>query len=207
MCQLEPPYSRQTDTFSPGIVWSDPSRVHGHVVQGHKRPLHEEFPLRLRKLRKRAGLTRGGLGRMLHWSASDLAELEDGGRQAAIDTVERLAAALGVPASWLAYGEEAHLPFRQRQPRVILPPDPPEPSPAPREASGSWTGVHERLRSARAATGLSLRAVAAAAGISPQALSVAEAGRMSPKVRTCESLAAALDVAPGWLAYGEDVSD
>ena len=169
--------SRKSHLSSP-IASLASDLLHGPVVQGHKRPLHEGLPQRLRWVRKKSGLTQSALGQLIQWGSTSA--LEEGGQRPAIDTVERLASVLGVDASWLAYGDEANVAFRQRQPRAVLPPDPPEPTPGRREPQGRWRGVSERLRAAREAKGLSLRAVAAAAEISPQALSMAEAGRVTP---------------------------
>jgi transcriptional regulator with XRE-family HTH domain len=51
--------------------------------------------------------------------------------------------------------------------------------------------------------GLTLRAVASAAGVSPQSILLIEKGESEPRISTVEEIAVALDVAPGWLAYGE----
>lgn len=50
---------------------------------------------------------------------------------------------------------------------------------------------------------LTLRSVAEAAGISSQGVLVIEMGRSEPLISTVEQLAVALNVAPGWLAFGE----
>ena len=152
--------------FSPGkqvlptvVARSAASELNERVVQGHKRPLHEGFPQRLRQLRKRSGLTQSALGLLVQWrSGVDL--LESGKQAPAIDTIERFAVVLGVPAAWLAYGDEAMLPFRQRQPRPVIAPEPPNPEPAQRESSGRWKGMHTRLRQARIERGMSLGSVA-----------------------------------------------
>lgn len=186
------------------IATADAGVLRSRVVQGHKRPLHVGFPERLRRLRKKCGLSQSALAQMIGWGTT--AALESGTQRPAIDTVERLAIVLGVSPGWLAYGHEAWQPFRQRQPRLVLPPEPPEPTPTRREPPGYWKAMPSRLKSARAARGMTLGSVARAAGISPQALSLAEAGKMVARVKTCEQLAEALGVAPGWLAYGDESS-
>lgn len=59
-----------------------------------------------------------------------------------------------------------------------------------------------RLAAARAQSGLSVRAIGAAAGVSHQTVSVLEHGPHDPSLGTVERLAIALDVAPEWLAFG-----
>lgn len=202
MHQVDLENSSQKSNLPSGIAWSDPSDLNNRVVQGHKRPLHEGFPKRLRWLRKKAGLTQSALAQMVKWGSTSL--LEAGSQKPSIETVEKLAAALGVSPAWLAYGSEAGLPFRQRQARVVLPPDPPEPSPAVREPTGLWKGMHRRLKATRLARGMSLGSVARSAEISPQAVHLAEGGTMALRLGTCELIAEALGIAPGWLAYGDE---
>lgn len=48
-----------------------------------------------------------------------------------------------------------------------------------------------------------MRTLSAAAGVSVQAWSNAEAGKAIPRVNTAERMAVALGVAPSWLAFGE----
>lgn len=60
-----------------------------------------------------------------------------------------------------------------------------------------------RLLQSREARGCTLRGLAERAGLSAQAVLYIEQAKVVPKVDTCELLAVALDVAPGWLAYGE----
>lgn len=47
-----------------------------------------------------------------------------------------------------------------------------------------------------------MRELALAAGVSGQTVSITEAGGTVPLVSNCEALAVALDVSPGWLAFG-----
>jgi transcriptional regulator with XRE-family HTH domain len=119
-----------------------------------------------------------------------------------IDTIERLACALGVPASWLAFGEQAGQPFRKRRPSPVLPPAAPEPVPEGLPYEGLHAGMAERLRSTREALGMSLRELSGPAQVSFEQIRKCEAGLTIARVDTCERLALALDVAPGWLAYG-----
>jgi transcriptional regulator with XRE-family HTH domain len=110
-----------------------------------------------------------------------VASLEQGQRIPRLDTVERIAYALGLSPAFLAYGIEA---------------DTSQPTDGLRCA-----GVASRLRQTRTAHGLSVLALATAAGLSHTAVGNVERGTM-PTLATAESLALALGVSPGWLAYG-----
>lgn len=72
------------------------------------------LPERLRRTRKRAGLSQRQVSILASCDAGTVNNIESGGRSR-IDMVEALAAALKVPVYWLAFGPEAHLPFRQIQ--------------------------------------------------------------------------------------------
>src|SRR5258708_5243054 len=83
--------------------------IPGPVVRGQKNPLHFRLALRLQKTRKERGLSRRQLAEIAEVAASSISYIENGNpgaRAPGIDTVERLAAALGVSACWLAYGDE-----------------------------------------------------------------------------------------------------
>jgi transcriptional regulator with XRE-family HTH domain len=175
------------------------------VAQGIKNPLWTGLTRRLSLVRETAGLFRRDLSRAAYCGDAVVAAIERGTNVPKVDTVERLAAALGIPPGWLAYGDEGTEPFRQRRPRSPVPLDPPVPEPGKREPAGLYKAVGERCKHARDARGLSLRAVAKAAGISAQSLLLTEAGETVPLVSTCEALAVSLDVSPCWLAYGYGV--
>lgn len=66
-------------------------------------------------------------------------------------------------------------------------------------------GLPLRLKEARIAAGLTCRQLAERAGLSNPVVAYIEAGRV-PGVDTVERIAVALDVAPCWLAYGEEGS-
>lgn len=107
--------------------------------------------------------------------------LEQGQRIPRLDTVERVAYALGLSPTFLAYGLE---------------------SDGPQLADGlRCEGVSVRLRETRAARMLSALALAKQAGLSHTAVRNIERGTM-PGLDTAEALANALGVSPGWLAYG-----
>lgn len=177
----------------------------GTVTRGRKNPLWFGFTTRIQAARSDAGLHRLALEQLAGFARGSLTRLEEGHSKPALDTVERIAQALGVSPGWLAYGDEGTEPFRQRRPRSPVPLDPPVPEPGKREPAGLYQGVGERCKQAREARGLSLRAVAKAAGISAQSLLLTEAGETVPLVSTCEALAVSLDVSPCWLAYGYGV--
>jgi transcriptional regulator with XRE-family HTH domain len=152
------------------------------VVQGRKNPLHAELPERLARTRKAAGFSQAGLA-----LASGLADstavhdLENGIRIPRVDTVERLADALGVSPCWLAFGIESDF----------------VPSAALRVAS-----LPHRLREARQGRGISARALGRDSRTSDTTVRLTERGETIPNLTKLEALAAALGVSPCWLAFG-----
>lgn len=174
------------------------------MPQGIKNPLWFGLPDRLLRLRCDADLGQQQLAALAGCSSPLVSLTENGHSTPAADTVERLALALGVSPAWLAFGHEAEHPFRQRRPRPPIPPTDPTPQPAkaPVVSATLHLGLAKRLRAARDVRTMSMRQLANAAGVSAQSVMMTEAGNTIPKVSTCERLAQALDVAPGWLAYG-----
>lgn len=154
-------------------------------------------------MRLASGKTAQALSQLAGTAPSTWLRIEAQQRWPTIDTIERLAQALGVSPCWLAFGVEGEEPFRQRRPRPPLRPEEPIPCPG----QGAVTGLHrsfgQRLRERRAELGLSLRELGQRAGVSAQAIVHAEADRSLPKVDTLEALAQALGVSPCWLAYGQ----
>ena len=151
------------------------------MVRGRRNPSHFGFAARLRRARKAGNDSRSRLTQragLLDGKAVLL--LEQGQRIPRLDTVERVAYALGLSPALLAYGIEAD---------------------SCQQAEGlRCEGVGSRLRETRAAQGLSVLALATAAGLSHTAVGNVERGTM-PTIATAESLAIALGVSPGWLAY------
>ncbi len=96
------------------------------------------------------------------------------------------------------------MPFRQKQPRWRVIEDEPIPRPGEGVFADRYKGCAERLKGSRERLGLSLRELSAAAQVSYQAVLYTESGQTVPRIDTIEAIAVALDVAPGWLAYGED---
>lgn len=154
-------------------------------------------------MRLASGRSTSELAQLAGVAATTWLRIESRQRVPTIDTIERFARALGVASGWLAFGPQGEEPFRSRRPRVPVPPDEPHPRPGSRQSIARHKGLAGRLRWRRAALGLSLRALAERAGISAQAIVHVEAARVVPKVDTLESLARALGVSPGWLAFGQ----
>jgi len=170
----------------------DPRRLHqvatdcdgmllGDVVRGRRNPLYLGLPARLKRARENLSFdsvaTSAGL---FDGSTVFLLERKQG-HVPRLDTVERVAYALGLSPAFLAYGIEA---------------DTSQPSDGLR-----CDGVASRLRQSRTDRGLSVLALATAAGLSHTAVGNVERGTM-PTLATAEALATALDVSPAWLAYG-----
>ena len=152
------------------------------VVRGRRNPLHFGLPVRLKRAREHLSYN----------SVADAAGISDGQIVFRIerkpdhvprcDTVEKIAYALGLSPAFLAFGIEGQ---------------------ATRPCDGlRCEGVASRLRATRAARGLSMRALARAAGLTDTAVRTTETGATMPGLDTAEALAKALGVSPGWLAYG-----
>lgn len=150
------------------------------MVRGQKRPAHVSFPERLKKARSAAGLTGTRLSLDAGLSDNAVANLERG-RVPGIDTIERLAARLGVSPCWLAFGVE---------------------QPADAAESLRCATIGQRLASARTAAGLSGRGLASASETSSPTVLRIEKGAFIPRLDTVEKLATALRIAPCWLAFG-----
>ena len=106
-----------------------------------------------------------------------------GGRLPGIDLVEKLAVALAIAPSQLAFGQASAL-MADRHRRLS-------------------TGVGQRLRIAREKAQLDKTALAAKAGVSRGMVLYIETGRSMPSVAIIEALAKALGTTPGALAYGD----
>ena len=75
------------------------------MARGKKMLSCETIGLRLKKARKEQGLNARKLSLMADLSPSVVQSIEDERRTPGVDTVEKLALALGVSKCWLAYGE------------------------------------------------------------------------------------------------------
>ena len=175
------------------------------VPKGLKNPLCCKLAKRVLSTRERSGLLLNQVSALAEMSKPVAGLVERGERIPGLDTVERLASALGVSPGWLAYGYEGSEPFRERYPRPIFEPDDPLPDDRLRTFRALHAGFPARLRHARERSGLSMRTLSTAAGVSVQAWSNAEAGKVVPRVDTAERMAVALGVAPSWLAFGEGI--
>lgn len=175
------------------------------VTRGRKNPLWTGLSKRLRSLRELLDINQAELAASAACAHSTVWRVETDRYRTSIDVVEVLALALGVSPTFLAFGHEGVIPFRQKQPVPDVPPS--DPLPCLRKATSASPAAHKgigpRLTHAREVRGCTLRGLAQRAGLSAQAVLYIENARVVPKVDTCELLAVALDVAPGWLAYGE----
>lgn len=174
------------------------------LTSGIKNPLFHGLGARLLKTRIAADLFMNRLSALAGLSVSVARSVEAAENVPTVETVALLSAALDVSPTWLAFGWEGFEPFRQRVPRKgeTQRPDP-MPNPGERLPSQEYKAIGQRLRQAREAAGLSLRAIARGCELSPQALSLIEGGRSIPLVSNVEAIALVLGVAPGWLAFGE----
>ncbi len=153
------------------------------VVRGRKNPLYFGFAARLKAARKASGDSRSMVTqRSGLLDGKTVLLLEQGERIPRIDTVEKLAYALGLSPAFLAYVLE--FPFVRSNDGFLA------------------DGVAARLHSARVESGLSMRALARSAGLTDTAVRTTETGSTIPGLETTERLAVALGVSPGWLAYG-----
>lgn len=71
--------------------------------------LEIEFGGRVRQLRERAGLSAREFALMVGRSKAYIIQLENGHRNVSLDTIERIAAGLGISISELLIGLEAHI--------------------------------------------------------------------------------------------------
>ena len=106
-------------------------------------------------------------------------DIESGQRIPSVGTIAKLAAALGVSASWLAYGI----------------------GDATAAPGASCDGMGQRLQAVRTERGLTKAELARRVELKAPSLSQIENGGQSG-VDTIERIAKALGVSPGWLAYG-----
>lgn len=173
------------------------------MTRGRKNPLYQLVSQRLIALRGQADLAQAQLGELSGLSSRTISAVERAQVTSKISTIELLASALGVSPVYLAFGQDGHLRWRERHPRFGLDPDPaPAPNPALRTCSELHRGMGQRLRQAREAKDLSMRALGRVADCTVASISLLESGTGVVLLSTCEDLAKALDVAPGWLAFG-----
>ncbi|MBL9009387.1 MAG: helix-turn-helix transcriptional regulator [Myxococcales bacterium] len=151
------------------------------VTRGSPNPRFLRLPQRLTKARKAADVTRRALEQKAGGTNGAILYIEEGRRVPTVETVARLAHALGVRAAWLAYGVEEL------------------------DAAGfrsTTVGMAARLLAVRAAQQLSRAELGRRTGLSPRAIAKIEAGGQSG-VDVIEMLAKALRISPAWLAFNE----
>lgn len=182
-----------------------PASVLVNVTRGSKNPLWFALPRRLRRLRGQTAMAMRDIAPIAGCNQATVGNIENAKNTPSVAIVEGLAIALGVSPTYLAFGHEGFLPFRQKQPVPDVLPIDPSPNPGARRERTAHLGLPGRLQQARQHRGHSLRGLAALAGLTAQAVLYLENGTTTAKLDTCELLAVALDVAPGWLAYGEGV--
>lgn len=171
------------------------------MPSGVKDPLWFGLPSRLLSTRMAADLGMIRLGEMSGISNPVIANTENRKTTPRVNTVEHLAYALGVCPSWLAFGHDGQEPFRERIRRSLLrvpkDPRPGQPQPCPE----AYKTLPERLRMAREAAQLSLRALGLCSGLSGPGVAKIENGESVPTLDNVEALAKTLGVSPGWLAF------
>ncbi len=129
---------------------------------------------------------------------------EAGGPLPGIDTVERLAVALGLAPCFLGFGIEGEDVFRQKVPGGVgraMPPVPPAADPV--QGPLLYEGLPARLAELRERRGLTRRALGRDSGTSDTTVRRVEEREIVPTIATIERLAAALAVSPCWLAFGQ----
>lgn len=177
--------------------------ISGDVPRGQKNPLNVGLARRLFRIRERSSLSASRVALLAGLSINTVRTIEDGAVPA-IDTVERIAAVIGVHPGWIAFGNEGRELFQERRPREPFPSGDPEIDEQFRCFRDRAASCGARILFAREKSGLSMRKLASAAGLSVQTWSNAEAGVTVPKVDSLERMAVALNVPPTWLAYGDD---
>ena len=169
---------------------------------GIKNPLWMGIPTRLLNLRMAADLAMTTLEALSGVSNQVIAKTENQQSVPRLETVERMAYALGVSPTWFAFGHDGDEPFSERIRRspLQIPKDPRPGAPVP--CPESYRAMPARLQLARQKAGLSLRGLAKAAGLSGPGVQKIETGASVPTIDNVEAIAKALGVSPGWLAFG-----
>ena len=151
------------------------------MVRGSPNPRHLGLPMRLRKARKQAGLTRMAVTLQAGAGKATSHDIEMGQRLPTVGTIARLAAAMGFRAGWLAYGLG---------------------EPISAETPANCDGMGVRLLSARVARGMTKAELGRLAGLTAPSITQIEQGGQSG-VHVIEALAQALGISPAWLAFNE----
>jgi transcriptional regulator with XRE-family HTH domain len=124
-------------------------------------------------------MTRLSLAQKVGGSHATVGYLETHQRLPSLETVARLAEALGLSAAWLAYGlgEQSNA-----------------------GTASSYAGMGERLRTVRIERGLTKAALARLAELNPGSIAGIEKGGQAG-VDTIERLAKELRISPAWLGF------
>ena len=150
------------------------------MVRGRRNPLHFGLPTRLRKARQAALLTPKAVVQKMGGDQATVRDIERGARIPTVRTIARLAVALKVSPAWLAYGIG---------------------EPAAETAAATCEEMGARLQASREEKGMTKAALARQGGLSPSAFAKIENGGQSG-IDVIESLAKALGMSAGWLAFG-----
>ena len=150
------------------------------MVRGRRNPLHFGLPTRLRKARQAALLTPKAVVQKMGGDQATVRDIEQGTRVPTVRTIARLAVALKVSPAWLAYGIG---------------------EPAAETAAATCEEMGARLQASREEKGMTKAALARQGGLSPSAFAKIENGGQSG-IDVIESLAKALGMSAGWLAFG-----
>lgn len=158
----------------------------GPVVRGSKNPLHFGLASRLKALLKTADMPMLQLAERAGLYTSHVAYILDSSRAPRVDTVEKLARALGVSPCWLAFGQEG---------------------PLSETDTLCSAELSTRLADARTQAGLSRKELGRLSATSDTTVRQAETREICPNLATVERLAVTLSVSPCWLAYGVGIRD
>jgi len=149
------------------------------VVRGSPNPRHLKLAARMRKARKAAGLTRKAVVQLAGGGETAARDIEMGNRLPTIGMIARLAAALSVSASWLAYGIGEQ----------------------PSQGTADCSGMGARLLAVRTEQSHTKASLARLAELNPGSIAGIESGGQAG-IDTVERLAKELRISPAWLAYG-----
>ena len=202
MYLTDPQKKLEISDFTVGVLGADV------VTSGIKKPLWLRLPDRLREVREEANLFQIEVADLAGLSRSIVCALESGEHRPNAETIERIACALGISPTWRAFGHDGFWRFYERIPRKGFgTPRDPVPDPARREFVGRYKSIATRMKWARERGELSMRGLARSTQLSPQAITLIEAGRSVPLIPTLENISKVLGVSPGWLAFEDGSVD
>lgn len=198
----DPQKNSEIVVFPVGVLGADA------VTSGIKKPLWLQLPMRLRAAREQAELFQIEVADLAGLSRSIVCALESGDHRPNAETIEKIACALGISPTWLAFGPDGYWRFCQRIPRKgFAGPTDPIPDPARRICPDRFKEIGSRMRWARERANLSMRGLARVTMLSAQAIALIESGRSVPLIPNLETIAKELSVSPGWLAFSDGAID